>query len=247
MDSMKRLTRYKFKNTGKAVLKLWIVVILLDIFSLFMNLRYGSGDSFYLGISNFSKSQYRYSVLGINMLPIVVFFIANAYENYYKDFSRLVNFSMTRKNIFKANVLSNISIAFIFSLIQSILFKLDPWVVKKIGRTPLYDFGLFNIATDTWLFIFGTLFITFLTFISLWQIIAALNYKFGAYVWLGILGIFTIGNNVIINSYSLFDLILPGDWLNMEIDLNRLIIYFSIIVISQVSIYLTNKTLDVKS
>ena len=112
MDSRKRAFRYKFKNVGKAMVKFWIVVFFLDIFSVFMNSRYGSNNSFYLGISNYSKGINRNSLLGINMLPILVFFIVNAYENYYDDFPRFLNFSMTRKDHFKTNVASNVSVAF---------------------------------------------------------------------------------------------------------------------------------------
>lgn len=246
MDSTKRALKYKLKDTGNSIMMFWIIIILLDIGSIFLNIKYGNGNTFYLGFTNVISDETRYSLFGVNMLPILIFLIVNSYENYYEDFSTMLNFSITRKTIFKTNLASNIASAAIFSLIQSVLFKLDPFAVELINRKHLYDFGLFNIRDDSLIFIFGILFISFLLFISLWQLIASLNYKFGMKIWAVFLAIIIIGNNIILNSFSLFDLILPGDWLNTKIDFSRLIVYLISISIIQVCIYIVNKSTDLK-
>lgn len=238
MNSLKRTLKYKFKNTGKSVITFWIIVLMVDLASIFLNIQYGKKNIFYLGFTNVIDDQLFYSLMGVNMLPILIYFIVFSYTNFYEDFSRMINFSITRETIIKANIFSNIILVFIFALIQSILMKLDPFILGFIDRKPLYEFFLFNTRTDGVVFITGVLFISLLVFSSLWTLIASLNYKYGAKIWILFLAIFFMGNNIIINSYSFFDLILPGNWLNRGIDMNRFIIYVGFIIFAQGSSYL---------
>lgn len=242
VNSMERALKYKFKDTGKAILKFWIVILIVDIASIFLNIKYGNTNTFYLGFTNRVDNESLYSLFGVNILPILIYFIVTSYNNYYEDFARMINFSITRETIFKVNLISNIGAAFIFALVQSILMKLDPLAMGFIDKKTLYDFVLFNTQTDNLLFMTGVFFITFLTFISLWQFIASLNYKYGAKIWIVFLIIFAFGNNIIINSYSFFDMVLPGNWLNARIDMGRLMIYLAFIIFGQVSTYFISKT-----
>ena len=242
MNSMERALKYKFENTGKSILKFWIVILIVDIASIFLNLIYGNQNIFYLGFMNEIGGETGYSLFGVNLLPILIYFIVSSFTNYYEDFSRMLSFSITRDTIIKVNLASNILVAFIFAVIQSILMKIDPFAIRLIDKKPLYEFFLFNTQSDNFIFIISILFVTFLTFTSLWQLIASLNYRYGPKIWIVFLAIFAIGNNVIINSYSFFDLIFPGKWLNIQMTLVRLLIYSGFIIFAQISIYIISKS-----
>lgn len=244
MNSTKRALRYKFKNTGKSIIKFWIVLLIVDFVAIFLNLKYGNQNTFYLGFTNIIEGETFYSLFGVNILPILIYFIVTSYSNYYEDFSRLLNFSITRNTIIKVNLISNVAIAFIFALIQSTLMKIDPLVMTYVDKKPLYEFFIFNTQRDSIIFIAAVFLITFLVFISLWGLIASLNYKYGPKIWILFLIIFAVGNNIIINSFSLFNIILPGNWLNMAIDINRLLVYMGFIIFAQGATYLISRTTD---
>lgn len=147
-----------------------------------MNL-YG-GINFHVGMSSELNGITTLSIVGSNIVPITVYFIVYCYEMYYETFPIAISFSVTRKDFFKSLLINNILTTFIFALIQGILLKIDPIFVNAIGRETLTDFALFNTNTDNITFIIFSLFIGFLTFISLTNIIAALNYKFGFKIWI---------------------------------------------------------------
>jgi len=111
---------------------------------------------------------------------------------YYYYFPIAIGFSITRKDFYKSVVINNIGVTFLFSVIQSILMKLDVGIINSIERNPMVDFGIFNISTDNLIFIMFSLLILFLSITSMLNLLASLNYKFGFKLWIAIGVVFSL-------------------------------------------------------
>jgi hypothetical protein len=132
------------------------------------------------------------TVAAANLMPIVIYFTAYSYEMYYQSFPVALAFSITRKEFYKSLIIRNISTALIFALIQSALMKLDIYIVNKLGATAHIDFGIFNTSLDNIIYIMLSLFVAFLAFTSISNLLAALNYRFGFKLWIGIGLVFSL-------------------------------------------------------
>ncbi len=203
MESVKRATKFQNLDAKNPTIVFWLVVLIVDIAFYILNL-YG-GSEFRVGMSTSLNGITAFSVVGANIIPIIVYFIAYSYEMYYETFPIAISFSVTRKDFFKSLVMNNILVAFIFALIQGTLLKIDHIFVNAIGREPLIDFALFNTNTDSIIFIAFSLLVGFLVFVSVTNIIAALNYTFGFKIWIvfGIVFFFFTTNRIgmiIVNS-----------------------------------------------
>lgn len=186
MESLKRSIRYQLMESKSFILKFWITVLILNIF--FYIISYKGGDAISIGlyVGGFAGPG---SIVGANLLIILISLIPYSYERNYQSFPLGVSLGVTRKDYFISFLIDNAMIALIFATIQGILMKIDPFFVKLIGRIPLYDLLYFNTKTDNIFFIVLFLFVIFLSFISFWNLIASLNYKFGYKIWLIALGI----------------------------------------------------------
>lgn len=187
MESLKRSLKYQWLESKSFILRFWIVLIIVDISFYFLN-TLGSNDGivgFSLGNSELSNA---FSVVGVNFMIIIITFIVYNYERNYESFPLSLSMGMTRKDYFLSFFIDNLFIVFIFSLIQTILLKIDPIIIKSIGKEPLYDFVIFNLNKDNIFFIIFSIFILFLFFISLFNLLASLNYKFGYKLWIVIVG-----------------------------------------------------------
>jgi len=193
MENLKKSIRFQFLESKKFILSLWLITILVDIVFYLLNSNYlhsEIGMSIGVGSGSFSNL----SVVGSNFMIILVTLIVYNYERKYESFPLAINLGMTRKNYFLSFLGDNIFITFIFAIIQGILLKIDPIVVKYIGRTPLYNFEYFNTSTDSIFYIIFILFLVFLGVASFWNLVASINYKFGYIIWI-IFG----GTNIIIS------------------------------------------------
>lgn len=197
MDSLKRSIRYQFMESKKFILGFWSTVLIVDIFFYLLNnmesLNIGIG--FRLGSSQGSSPM---SIVGINLMIILISLLVYNYESNYEGFPLAISLSMSRKDYFLSFLIDNIFISFVFAVIQGVLLKIDPFFIKFLGQTPLYDFLYFNTKTDNVFFIIFVLFIGFLGFISSWSLIASLNYKFGYKIWL----VFT-GYNIVVSKLNI--------------------------------------------
>lgn len=228
------------------ILKFWAIVLILNIlFYILMNI---GADSITIGISQYvteTGSLISVSVVGVNLLIILISLIPYNYERNYGSFPLAISLSMTRRDYFISFLADNIFIAFIFATIQGILMKIDPFFVKLIGRIPLYDLQYFNIKTDSIFFIIFILFIIFWAFISFWRLIASLNYKFGYRIWLIALSV------SLIISYSNIETIISlpkpiKDIFNARLGISQFIIILSGIGISYILNYLIVSRTNIK-
>lgn len=241
MESTKRAIKFQLNESKISITKFWAVILIVDIFA-FLSTKYTNVS---IGISQGGGGQL-FSLLGLNILPIIVYLITYNYELYYKSFPISLSFSTTRKDFFKSMILKNVLVAFIFAIIQSILIKIDPILVKFIGKEPMYDFKAFNIQTDNVIFIMIYFFIAFLIFSTIWNLIAGLNYKFGPKMW-GVLGVISVLIPPIQRRILRGYLIFPGDWLNVRIDILQFTIFSIITILFYIAIYFVTTNTGIKN
>lgn len=241
MDSTKRAIKYQYKESKNGILKFWLVMIAVIIFGFFMN-KYTDVK---VGVNGFEEIMNgSLSIMMVNFLPIIIYLSVYSYEMYYKQFPLALAFSITRKDFYKSMVINNIGIAFIFALIQSVLLKIDPMLVKAAGRRPIYDVKVFSLEYDSLIFIVVSLFIAFITFMTLWNLIAVLNYKLGPILWIGI-GVISFVTTLFMG-FNIFDLIFPGKWLNARLDLQQSFIMLGINLVMYIIIYFTLINTNIK-
>lgn len=237
MESTKRAIKFQLNESKTSILVFWIVILIVDIFALLMSritdISIGLND-ISIGINNdgYGQGLSILSLMAINFIPIIIYYITYSFELYYKNFPISLSFSVTRKDFFKSMMINNILVASIASIMQSLLMKIDPILVRFIGKEPYYEFGVFNTQTDNILYIMITIFTISILFIAIWNLIAALNYKFGPKFWIALGGL-SILTGIFLN-FNFFDVIFPGNWLNARID----ILQFSKLSIITILLYI---------
>ncbi len=91
--------------------------------------------------------------------------------------------------------------------IGGLLLKIDRFIINAIGREPLVDFRFFNTVDDNILFIILSLFIGFLTLLSLVNIFGTLLYILGAAkFWTGGVSVLVILMSILVsvNNFLIF-------------------------------------------
>ncbi|OLS03151.1 hypothetical protein [Tissierella creatinophila] len=248
MEAIKKSIKYQFIESKKFILGFWSTVIVVDIFFYILNDLSSVNNSinFNIGFSlGNTEGIDSLSIVGVNLMIIFVALLVYNYERNYESFPLSLSFSMTRKDYFLSFLIDNIVISFIFASIQGVLLKIDPSIVKLVGKEPLYDFINFNLKTDNVLFIIFTLFILFLTFTCVFNLLASLNYKFGYKLWVVIIGI-----NIIISTFNIktFDKILLsiGNTIATRFGIFEIVVILaSVVALYSLNYFVTIKT-DIK-
>lgn len=193
MNSLRRTIKFQNLDLIQLVGVFWAVILIIDVSSYILMSIYGNQ---FFGISSGyveNGTSFRsISVAAANIMPIVIFFVAYCYEMYYEYFPVAIGFSTTRKSFYKSVVINNIIVTSIFSVVQSILMKLDGKIISSMGRNPMVDFGIFNVSTDSLVFTIFSLLILFLSITSMLNLLASLNYKFGFKLWIAIGVVFSL-------------------------------------------------------
>ncbi len=233
MESVKRIIRFQNKDAKKSIIYFWMVILIADIAYYIINL-YG-GASFHIGISGKLDGIRVVSVVGANLMAIMVYFIVYSYEMYYETFPIAISFSVTRKDFFKSVIVNNFLVALLFALIQGILLKIDPILVRVIGREPMLDFAFFNASADNTIFIVFSLFMVSLAFVSVVNALAALNYRFGFRIWI-VLGIIVFSSMLTKTGSIIVNTIVDFAWkmLGTRMDLLQFIKFLAITVIGYI-------------
>lgn len=251
MDSTKRAIKFQLNEGKVSILTFWIVIIIVDMFAVLMSriadVSIGLSE-ISIGINNngYGQGLSILSLMAINFIPIIIYYITYSFELYYKNFPISLSFSVTRKDFFKSMTINNILVAFIASIIQSLLMKIDPILVRTIGKEPYYEFGLFNTQTDSILFIMISIFIISIVFIAIWNLIALLFYKFGPKLWIVLGVIFALIPPIqrrVLRGYLIF----PVDWLNVRIDILQFTIFLIITILLYVAIYFITINTNIKN
>lgn len=187
MERFKRSMKYQLMESKSFILSFWITIFILNIFFIVLNSMkiFDINIGFSIGIEGNTNT---ISIAGINIMIILITLLIYNFERNYESFPLSISLSMSRKDYFLSFLADNIFVTLVFATIQGILLKIDPYFVKIIGKTPLYNFLYFNIKTDNLLYIIFILFVLFLVFTSFWNLIASLNYKFGYKIWIVFIG-----------------------------------------------------------
>lgn len=181
MFENKRIFNFQRLDLIKSIGWFWGIMLLVNIFFYIMNLRYYPSMS--IGLSNGFNGTTMLSVAGFNLMPIIIYFISHSFETHYESFPISISFSTTRRDYYKSVILSNITVAISFALILTILLKVDPLIIRAIGRIPMMDFGIFNTSIDSIIYIIFSLVLSFSTVQSIINLVVVLSYKFGYKIW----------------------------------------------------------------
>lgn len=200
MDSLKRAIKFQCIDFIKAVGWFWLVMLIINIASYISLYKFGA-NFIGLRVSGFGNvdglNTWFLSIAASNLMAIIIFLIVYCYEMYYEYFPVAINFSVTRKDFYLSAIVDNIFISLIFSVIQGILMKVDYIIINLLGNDPKVDFRIFNNATDNIFFIIFSLFVSFLVFISIINLLAAFNYKLGYKLWIIFGVIFVVAESFI--------------------------------------------------
>lgn len=213
MEAIKRQLKYQFYDTKSSFLVFWIIVLLGIIAMYFVNfMRIGS-----IGVSN----NQMVNVAGSNIISIVIYLIVSSMVMYYQCFPAAVGFSSSRRDFFIGAVLHNLLLSFIMAIIEGVLIKLDIYLVKFIGREPLYDLFIFNTKDDSIIYIILRLAVVFIAVSALFNLLGALLYRFTAKLWIVIgVAFVLIANSGVYNLFSI-NFKSEGLWLLLSV-----IVYF---------------------
>lgn len=214
MSSLSRaikLTNYSLK---KSIILTLIATLIIDILAIIANIY--MEDAYIGGLVIGTGKEKLLSIFAINIIIFTIFFLTNAMIIFSESLPVSISYSLTRSNFFKSMIVNSIIASTIFSIVQGILFKVEPILIDYIGKKSINDFILFNTNSDNLFTIIGILFLVTITFISILNFLVSLNYKFGFKVWLLLAGIIIIlalikiglgisFENLFINLRSLFN------------------------------------------
>jgi len=186
MSSIKRAIKFQNLDLKKSIGWFWAVMLIINIISYILNYIY---ENAFFGVSyEFNNGTETFvsiiSVAAANLMPIIIYFIIYCYEMYYQSLPIALSFSVTRKEFYKSVIIDNVLNVFIFALIQSILMKIDLYILNFLGDNPKLDYGIFDTGADNILYMIFALCVCFLAFISLANLLGALNYRFGYKLWI---------------------------------------------------------------
>ena len=234
MESLKRSVKYQLMESKSFILGFWTTTLIVNIFFYILNnldiIDFSIGFS--LGSSQGNSA---ISIAGINLMIILISLLVYNYERNYESFPLAISLSMSRKDYFLSFLIDNIFISFVFSIIQGVLLKIDPFFIKLVGRIPLYDFLYFNTKTDNLFYIVFILFISFLAFISLWNLISSINYKFGYKIWLAFLGF-----NILISIFNLDSITKIFEPISQSFEFRLGILQILLLITTTVAFYILN-------
>lgn len=192
MEGLKRQLRFQMEDSIKPFVIFWVIAILVDIAGYFANYYFGIG----FGLMNNEAGVTSVNVAGGNIIAISIFFIVYNMVMYYESFPTAIGFSSTRRDFFMGVLVHNIMLCFGMALIQGILMKIDPFFVKLIGSRPVEGFGGINLTEANVITVSFILFLYFILFSSVFNLLGALLYKYTYKIWFVIAAIFIIIGNV---------------------------------------------------
>lgn len=221
MNPTKRIFKFQNYNLKKSVSTFWAVLFAINL------LVYGLTAYFHskvnIGISNNDLL----SILGANTMPITIFFIVYGIIMHHEDFALALSFGVTRGGFYKSVIVNNFLIATIFAIVQGLLQFFDKYIVESLGKKPLVEFGLFNTVDDSMLIIILSLFMLYLTIVSITNLIGILQYRFGYKFWIGLgIFIFIVGNffaKTVLGFFNIF-ILLWTKWDNLAIFILEILI-----------------------
>lgn len=211
MEALKRQTRFMIKDSKSSFIVFWIVVILVNIAAYILN-AYASRNIIILGLRNGNGYDTLVNVAGSNIIAIGIYLIVSNMLMYYENFPTAIGFSSTRKDFYKALIIHNGLLCAAMTAIEAVLLKIDNIIIETIGKQPLEDFIYFNTKENNIFYVFIIVFLMFMAFCAVFNLLGALLYRYGYKLWI-VLGVsvMIVGNidnlsriirYILINAYS---------------------------------------------
>ena len=216
MEALKRQTRFMIKDSKRSFIAFWIIVILVNIAAYILNANFvGRYGTISFGSSRFGISANGGRLINVaagNIIAIGIYMIVSNMEMYYESFPTAIGFSSIRKDFYKALIIHNSLLCAAMTAIEVVLLKIDNIIIETIGKEPLEDFIYFNTKENNIFYIFIIVFLMFMAFCAVFNLLGALLYRYGYKLWI-VLGVsvMIVGNidnlsriirYILINAYS---------------------------------------------
>lgn len=160
MEVLKRSLKFQYEDTKKPFCTFWAIALLV-----------------YLGLNIFINADIT-TASGM-VVASMIFLLVDAILIYSETFPLMLGLGSTRKDFYISSIISYFIIAFIMSIIQSSLFKVEEIVAVMDGKS-LERILIFN----------GNMLITIIfftilafAFTAIFNIFAIIVYKIGAWAW----------------------------------------------------------------
>ena len=189
MSSLSRSVKLINSNLKKGLIITGAITLVLDLILVLLNLYF---DNISFGLVTGTTKNQLLSIFAINILPFTIYFLTNSMIMISENLHIVINYSLTRKNFYKSMIINSCIVSVIFAIVQGILFKVEPLIIAAFEKNSRDNFIFFNTWTDNVFVIIGMLFVMMISFISLINLIVALNHKFGFKVWLIFVGVILI-------------------------------------------------------
>ena len=187
MDLNKRMFRFLKYDLIQGLGVFWLVMLLVNILSVVMSFTIVSNST----IGPMISDQGSISFVGGNFFAAFIFFIIYGLEMYYEKFTLAIGFGGTRKNFYLNVLIDNLIVVLSFATVQTILLKLEYYIISKSIYKPIVEYGWFNILEDNILSIILILSFVFLVLVSITNLIGVLQYRFSYKFWIS-LGVFAL-------------------------------------------------------
>ncbi len=181
MGALKRVIKFQNFNLVKSVGIFWLVLLLVNVASGSLVAIQGTHTIIGPMIANNGFT----SFAGSNLAIAFIFFIIYGALMYHEDLAMVLSSGVTRKDFYKGAIFSNITVALLFSGIQTTLLFIEKTTAGFLGYLLLTEFGIFNTSTDGFFFVMTVLFILFLTFASITNLMGILQFRWGYRFWIG--------------------------------------------------------------
>lgn len=199
MEALKRQIRFMIKDSKRSFIIFWVVVILVNIAGYILNANFnGRYGTISFGMAKVGVSVNEgglINVAGSNIIAIGIYMIVSNMLMYYENFPTAIGFSSTRKDFYKALIIHNSLLCAAMTAIEVVLLKIDNIIIEAIGKQPLEDFIYFNTKENNIFYIFIIVFLMFMAFCAVFNLLGALLYRYGYKLWivLGVL-VMIVGN-----------------------------------------------------
>lgn len=244
MSSLNRAINLTNFSLKKGIIITWVLTLLFDLVTVLVNLFFTDTS---IGLVTGSGQTEQLSIVAINILPFIIFFITNSMIIFSESLPISISYGLTRKNFFIAMILNSLIISVIFAAVQGILFKMEPFIIDILGKTPRDNFVAFNLASDNVFFVIAILFLMIFAFISIVNLLVGLNSKYGFKIWLIFIALFLIlvlakrGLNINFGISEYIDFLIYG-----KSRRHILVILGSSAIISNLINYIIIRTSDIK-
>lgn len=196
MEAKKRVLKLQVYNLKKAMLSLWSVILVINIFSYISTIYFYPSVQFGVYLDDELVS-----ITGFNLIIIAIFFIVYGIIMYHENFRLAFSFGSTRKDFYISVLVINSISALIFSTIQLLIQIIDKIVIKYVGLKPLF-LDMHQNPVVNFILSVLTIFGILLIISAIINIVGILQYQFTYKFWIG-LGITLIVSFVLFRAWPI--------------------------------------------